>query len=311
MKPNSAVQPQNQELNTTLSTHEINGNAIPLTIFTPVDNGQAANNVPIVDMSPKVNTSLGELSFDEFMKLYHKFESESNQNVAFVTANVIKKDIIQGKEILDKESKQPLIGGDGMVRRYPDRFMITISGDGYTYEFSASEQFYNSVSLNVKYLFEGINGDVNVFGSVSFAPIFDKASPHVIPAPTAEDLTPEGYVAYFQRVRDSENTNYNIITPTILKKEIIEGKEILDKETRLPKLSHDGTPMRYPDKYSLSLIGYGFTRTMQCSFEIYSSVEVGTKYVFKGDNRDVVVFGEKKFSPFYSTVEPFVPSFVL
>lgn len=143
----------------------------------PIALGEAVNNVEIKDMSPKVNTPMGEMDMPTFMEFYKKADQELNKNINIISADVIKKTTTLGREIIDKTTGVPAVDSFGAVRRYSDRYTLSLIGRGFSLEYQCDCELFNSVEEGRHYDFKGRNGDVFSFGEKKFGAIYDVAVP--------------------------------------------------------------------------------------------------------------------------------------
>jgi len=165
------TQQQTQDFDTQTSIEEINGNPVPVTVFAPVNNGDAANNVPLKDMSP--NGQVVSMTLDEQKRQLREMLSRLNRNIIELGVTVVSKRIVQGGIVFEKDSNNkktetPRIDEFGNEVRYPDTNYITLSFRGGSKEYPVSEDFYNSVDVGGEYLFKGRLGAVRSFGKTDF-----------------------------------------------------------------------------------------------------------------------------------------------
>jgi len=164
------TQQQTQDFDTQTSIEEINGNPVPVTVFAPVNNGDAANNVPLKDMSPKVGE--GEMNMDEFYRMMRIHNERVNANQIVLSAEISAKEVIEGKMRVDKATQAPILDGMGQPIFYPDRYKVTLTFKGGTLVQTVGETMYNSLDLNSTYQFKGHLGFVKDFGQDVLSPIW-------------------------------------------------------------------------------------------------------------------------------------------
>lgn len=175
MKPKNETQ---QEFNTTLSTENVNGKDIPVAVHVPVNNGEAVNNVDIKDMSPKFDTPLGQLDMATLMAMYKKVDSIVNRKVLEDSFDVVKKYIVAGTQMTDRETKEPLFNPvDGSPRMFADKYYIVVSAQGEDMKISCDKTMYDSVEEDQRYLFKGKTGWVTEYGKREWKPVYTSAVP--------------------------------------------------------------------------------------------------------------------------------------
>lgn len=155
---------------TTTTTEKINGKEIPVTVLKPVDNGEAANNVGLKDMSPKVGES--NMDMDEFKRMMAIYNEQVNANKVILSAQISQREVIKGKARTDKTSGAPILDGAGDPTFYPDRYKITLIFKGGTLVQNVSETMFNELELNSTYMFKGSLGFVKDFGQDVLSPIW-------------------------------------------------------------------------------------------------------------------------------------------
>jgi len=137
-----------------------------------VNNGQSANNVEVKDMSPKV----GGMSMEDFAKMQKKFDELVNANEVVLSAKIREKQVIRGNEIKDKKTGVPEVDEHGQIKRYADRYVVTLLFQGGSLEYKCTEDFFDELDLNSTYQFKGYMGVVKEFGKDVVSPIFQSHS---------------------------------------------------------------------------------------------------------------------------------------
>lgn len=139
---------------------------------TMINNGQSANNVELKDMTPQIDG----LTQEQFIKFAQKYNDLVNSNEMTLSARVIAKDVIKGKEIVDKKTGIPVTDEFGQTRHYSDRFSITLVFQGGSLDYACTSDMYMALDLNSTYKFSGYLGFVKEFGKDVVSPIFQSWS---------------------------------------------------------------------------------------------------------------------------------------
>ncbi len=96
---------------------------------------------------------------------------QRDKNLIELGCQVVEMIIIEGKPILDKETKvQKEIGGE--LAFYPNKFSVKLSFVGGELETPISKQIFDSLKINERYLAIGRLGEVKEFGNSLLKPIF-------------------------------------------------------------------------------------------------------------------------------------------
>lgn len=154
----------------TTETKEINGKQIPVITHAPVNNGEAANNVELKDMAPKIGED--EMTMDKFNEMMALYNARVNANQVTLSAQISAREVLKGKERTEKTTGAPLLDGDGNPTFYPNRYKITLIFKGGTLVQNVSETMYNELELNSTYMFKGSLGFVKDFGQDVLSPIW-------------------------------------------------------------------------------------------------------------------------------------------
>lgn len=133
-----------------------------------VNNGEAVNNTEVKDMSPRI----GDMDMGEFAKMQRKFDELVNANQITLSAKIRNKEIKKGNEILDKQTKVPVVDENGDVKRYADTYTVTLLFQGGSLDYKCKEDMYEELELNSTYQFKGYLGVVKEFGKDMISPIF-------------------------------------------------------------------------------------------------------------------------------------------
>lgn len=159
-------------MNTKVTTQikEINGKEVPVITHAPVDNGEAANNAEIKDMSPKVGET--SMTMEDFNRMMAVYNANVNANEVILSAQISAHEIIKGRPRTDKTTGAPHVDNDGQPTFYPDRYKITLIFKGGTLVQNVSETMYNELELNSTYKFKGSLGFVKDFGQDVLSPIW-------------------------------------------------------------------------------------------------------------------------------------------
>jgi hypothetical protein len=160
---------EQQPLQTTTEMQEINGKQVPVITHKPVNNGEAANNTELKDMSPTIGES--SLSQDEFFRLMRIHNERVSSNTITLSAEISAKEVFEGKPRTDK-SGLPALDNEGNQLYYPNRYKVTLTFKGGTLVQSVSEKLFNELELSHTYMFKGHLGFVKDFGQDVLAPIW-------------------------------------------------------------------------------------------------------------------------------------------
>ena len=174
MNPKKETQ---QEFNTTLSTENVNGKDIPVAVHVPVNNGEAVNNVDIKDMSPKFDTPLGQFDMATMIAMHQKVDSIINRKVLEETFVVVKKYIVEGNQMSDRKTKEPLFNGDGSPRMFADKYFIVVLAQGEDMKIPCDKTMYDFVEIDQRYLFKGKTAWVTEYGNREWKPVYTSAVP--------------------------------------------------------------------------------------------------------------------------------------
>jgi len=90
-----------------LASQNVNGKEIPVIIHEPVNNGEAANNVGLKDMSPKVGE--GEMTMDKFNEMMALYNARVNANQVTLSAQISAREVQKGRERSDKATGAPIL----------------------------------------------------------------------------------------------------------------------------------------------------------------------------------------------------------
>ena len=131
------------EMNTTITTEKINGKDIPVAVHTPVNNGEAVNNVDLKDMSPKVGD--GSMTMEEFHRMMALYNEQVNANKVTLSAQISQREVLNGKARTDQATGAPLLDASGDPTFYPNRYKITLIFKGGTLVQNVSETMYNEL----------------------------------------------------------------------------------------------------------------------------------------------------------------------
>jgi len=146
------------------------GKEIPVTVYEPINNGEAVNNIPILDMSPKIGET--NMNMDEFSRMMRVYNERVNANIVTLSAEISSREVFKGKEKTDKATGVPVLDSHGFPVYYPDRYKVTLTFKGGTLVQNVSEAMYNELELNSTYMFKGSLGFVKDFGNDVLSPIW-------------------------------------------------------------------------------------------------------------------------------------------
>lgn len=144
---------------------------------------------------------------------------------------------------------------------------------------------------------------VSVDGSANNVNIEDM-SPQIVKGVSNDDLL--AFLALYEK-DSTKNQIEMICTPQ--NKRIIFGREMIDKNSGLPKLDSQGNVMTYSDKYlvDFSYAG-GVLENYPLEKDKYLELEEDCKYRCFGRQGSITEFGSKRDLPIFSTIEPYVPN---
>lgn len=98
------------------------------------------------------------------------------------------------------------------------------------------------------------------------------------------------------------NQNGVRLGATVVKKDKVDGKPVIDKTTNSPIIdTNTGEIKTYADKYYVTLEFNGGTLKSEVSKELYSPLELGGRYSCSGRIASVNVFGEAHLLPVFSS----------
>ena len=121
-------------------------------------------------------------------------------------------------------------------------------------------------------------------------------------SPTIDhNISMEDFNRMMKMYNEKLNANNVVLSAEITSKEVLAGKEIKDKETQLPKIGLDGTVMRYPDRYKITLSFKGGTLTQTVSESMYNDLIQGSTYMFKGQLGFIKEYGQETLSPIWQS----------
>ncbi len=89
-------------------------------------------------------------------------------------ATLMEKRVHEGMEILDKETRTPIIDDEGNSKRYPDKYYITLAFTGATLELEVDVSQYESLEVTKRYFCLGYLTLVKVFGKEQVLPRFSQ-----------------------------------------------------------------------------------------------------------------------------------------
>jgi hypothetical protein len=98
------------------------------------------------------------------------------------------------------------------------------------------------------------------------------------------------------------NQNGVRLGATVVDKNIVDGKTIIDKATNSASIDpKTGETRRYADKYYATLEFNGGTLKSEISKELYEPLEIGGRYSCSGRIASVNVFGEAHLLPVFGS----------
>ncbi len=139
---------------------------------TPANNTQKDLTNNVVDMSAKIKVGNMQISMAEYRAMQREYEKVSMANEIKLSARIKSKEIIKGKEIIDKNTGVPVVDEMGEIRHYPDTFIISLAFEGGSLDYKCKEPMYEALEIGEKYLFKGYLGYIKEFGKEVISPIF-------------------------------------------------------------------------------------------------------------------------------------------
>jgi hypothetical protein len=111
-----------------------------------------------------------ELTVQEQVK---QLMAQRESNKIELGASLMEKRVHEGMEILDKETRMPIVDeSTGETRRYPNKYYITLAFTGATLELEVDELKYNDLEVTKRYFCAGYLTLVKVFGKEQVLPKF-------------------------------------------------------------------------------------------------------------------------------------------
>lgn len=104
----------------------------------------------------------------------------------------------------------------------------------------------------------------------------------------------------FELKQQQREENIVRIGARVINKETIHGKPIIIKETQQQKISADGIPQCYPDKYKVSLQFMGGELTTDVNQQNYDKLELHKTFLCVGHYGEVKKFGESFMEPIFT-----------
>lgn len=166
-----------EELVTSVSIEKINDKEVPVFTHKPINNGEAVNNTEIKDMSPKFDTPIGQLDMATLMAMYKRVDSIVNRKILEDSFDVVKKYVVAGNQMADRETKEPLFNLDGSPRMFADRYYIVVLAQGEDMKIQCEKDMYDSVEADQRYLFKGKTCWVTEYGKREWKPVYTSAVP--------------------------------------------------------------------------------------------------------------------------------------
>jgi lipopolysaccharide assembly outer membrane protein LptD (OstA) len=129
----------------------------------------------------ELETPTKELSIDEIVsnalaKQQEQFEAKLKQretNEVRLSCRVVEMSIIEGKAILDKETRQQK-EVNGELQYYPNKYTAKLSFIGGEIETPITRELFESLIIYSQYLAIGRIGEVKEFGNTVIKPIFSR-----------------------------------------------------------------------------------------------------------------------------------------
>ncbi len=153
-----------------------NGQEIPV-IVRPMSNGESANNVDIIDISPKINTPFGEISIDDYVAFFEQAKNIFEKHSAIDVLLVVKKEVIAGSQQVDKKTNIPKVDSEGNPIFWADRYSLTVKADDDELRFQCDKVLFDSVEEGRRYDFKGRNRWVMNFGRREWVTVYTVALP--------------------------------------------------------------------------------------------------------------------------------------
>lgn len=104
----------------------------------------------------------------------------------------------------------------------------------------------------------------------------------------------------FELKQEQRDCNLVKLGCRVMYKEVIQGKPIIDRETKEQRLDNQGKPASYPDKYKATLMFMGGEIIIDVSLNDYETLELHKSYLCSGHYGEVKVFGQAVMQPIFT-----------
>lgn len=99
-------------------------------------------------------------------------QQQREENSVSIGARVMSKRIQNGSPIVDKDTKEQRVDGNGIPQCYPDKFHVTLQFMGAEIEKEIKQEQYELLEEMRMYSCKGYIGEVKKFGNTFVEPIF-------------------------------------------------------------------------------------------------------------------------------------------
>lgn len=103
---------------------------------------------------------------------FEKKQLQREENIATLGARCMAKRIQVGSPIIDKQTQQQKVDGNGAPLCYPDKHYVTLQFMGGELEKEVTQEQYESMEEMRMYYCKGYIGEVKKFGNSFIEPIF-------------------------------------------------------------------------------------------------------------------------------------------
>lgn len=142
-----------------------------------IQSDEAVNNVEVKDMSP---TIVEGISNDDMLKMFEAYEKDSQMNLVHTVCTALNKQMILGKEIIDKTTGMPRVNLEGVIMRYSDRYQVDFRHSRDVVErYPLTKEEYEMIDEGSKYRCIGELSSVNDFGNKRDIPKYLTIVPYV------------------------------------------------------------------------------------------------------------------------------------
>ena len=127
-----------------------------------------------VKLSKEQQAYIDELLAQQAQQFEKKMDSRLKQeriNECKLAATVQETRQVQGKPIIDDETKEQKVDTNGVPQSYPDKYYASLTFDGGSIEVEIQKDQFDVLVPSKRYLCDGHIGDVRVFVNKSIATV--------------------------------------------------------------------------------------------------------------------------------------------